>query len=43
MFRFGILNIFLDIISISFCIFDIYVRNTIFVIHLFIFIRQINE
>ena len=39
MFRFGVLNIFEDIISISFCIFDIYVWDTIFVIHLFIFIR----
>ena len=43
MFRFGVLNIFEDIISISLCIFDIYVWNTIFVIHLFTFIRRINE
>ena len=39
MFRFGVLNTFEDIISINFCIFDIYVWDTIFVIHLFIFIR----
>ena len=38
MFRYGVLNIFEDIISISFYIFDVYVWDTILLfIYLFLF------